>query len=428
MNKLIDFLSMAEPNVRYVVIGSVLLTASSAVIGCFAFLRKRSLAGDAIAHSILPGICLSFLLAGTKNPLLLLAGAFATGWISLYLVTYITSKSKIKEDSAIGIILSVFFAIGILILTIIQHSGNVNQAGLDSFLFGKAAAIMEEDLYVFGITAVILISTVFVFFKELTLLSFDRNYAQSIGQPIVLLEFLLSSMTVMAVVVGIQAVGVVLMAAMLITPAATARYWTNSLPLMIFLAGLFGSFSGLAGAYVSYISPAMPTGPWVVTIISVIAMLTFFLAPGKGILAKLIQQRENSRKILGENILKALFQLGETHQNHHRSWSREEIQEKRMMDPGQLAAGLKILKSEGYLKEKAGKYCFTKEGLLKGKRTTRLHRLWELYLVQYLKIAPDHVHDDAESIEHVITPEIESILAEQLGDPDVDPHEEKIPR
>ena len=218
-----EFFSFSDPSIVSVVVGAILLTASSAVVGTFTFLKKKALVGDAVAHSVLPGICLAFILSGTKNPIWMILGAFLTGWISLVIIDHITTKSKIKEDTAIALILSVFFGIGILMLTNIQHSGNPAQTGLDSFLFGKAAALVGQDLIVFGIVAVILIITVALFFKELKLIAFDSNYAKALGLPVKALDLLLTSLTVLAVVTGIQAVGVVLMAAMLITPAAAAR-------------------------------------------------------------------------------------------------------------------------------------------------------------------------------------------------------------
>ena len=283
MNSLVEFFSFSNPNIRYVVLGSILLTGSSAIVGTFTFLKKKALVGDAVAHAVLPGVCLAFILSGTKNPIFLIIGAFVTGWLSLLAIDIISSQTKIKEDTAIGLILSVFFGVGILLLTVIQHSGNAAQSGLDHFLFGKAAAMIGYDLWVFSIVAVLLLSTVSLFFKELTLLAFDPKYAQVIGLPIRALELLLTTLTVLAVVVGIQAVGVVLMAAILITPAAAARFWTDNIKKMVWLAAAFGAVSGLTGAYISFIAPSMPTGPWIVMVISGIAFFSFFFALEKGL-------------------------------------------------------------------------------------------------------------------------------------------------
>ncbi|RDV13918.1 zinc ABC transporter permease [Pontibacter diazotrophicus] len=427
MEAFLEFFSFADANVRYVTIGSVLLAASSAVVGCFTYLRKRALVGDAVAHAVLPGVCLAFILSGTKNPFILLIGAFITGWLSLICIDFITSRSRIKEDTAIGLVLSVFFGIGILLLTAIQHSGNAAQSGLDKFLFGKAASLVGEDLIAFSVVAVVLLVSTIVFYKELTLLCFDQAYARTIGFPVRALELLLTTLTVFAVVVGIQAVGVVLMAAMLITPAAAARFWTDRLPVMLVLAALMGAFSGIAGAFVSYTAPAMPTGPWIVLIISMIAILSFALAPGKGWVARIIRQRRNRTLVLEENLLKLLYHLGEQKQAYTATHSLHDLLQRRAIPEKQAKAGLHKLRSQGYVTKSREGWQLTTQGQRRGQRVVRLHRLWELYLTQYLHLASDHVHEDAETIEHIITPELEQKLMEELSFPVLDPHSSRIP-
>lgn len=427
MQDFIEFFSFTDANIRYVTLGSVLLAASSAVVGCFTLLRKRALVGDAVAHAVLPGVCLAFILSGTKNPFILLIGAFVTGWLSLVVIDYITSRSRIKEDTAIGLVLSVFFGIGILLLTAIQQTGNAAQSGLDKFLFGSAASLIGEDLIAFGVVAVLLLVAVVLFFKELTLLCFDQAYARTIGFPVRGLELLLTTLTVFAVVVGIQAVGVVLMAAMLITPAAAARFWTENLKVMLVLAALIGAFSGIAGAFVSYTAPSMPTGPWIVLIVSMIAILSFALAPGRGWIARILRQRRNKTRILEENLLKLLYQLGELRQDYDSARSLEELLERRNIPRKEAIRGLQKLKRQGYLQKEDKRWLLTPEGEKRGRRVVRLHRLWELYLTQYLNLASDHVHEDAETIEHIITPELEQRLIEELNYPDLDPHSARIP-
>lgn len=427
METLKTFFAFNDPSIVSVVLGSVLLTASSAVVGTFTFLKKKALVGDAVAHAVLPGICLAFLLAGNKNPIFLVLGAFITGWLSLVIMDFITKHSKIKEDTAIALILSVFFGIGILMLTYIQQTGNAAQTGLQSFLFGKAAALVGKDLIVFGTVAVALIVTVIIFYKELKLIAFDENFASTMGLPVNGINLLLTTLTVLAVVTGIQAVGVVLMAAILITPAAAARFWTNDILKMIFIAAGLGALSGITGAYISYTAPTMPTGPWIVMVISAIAILSFFVAPHRGIIARSLQQRQLQRLIMDENLLKELYHIGEKDNNNFAERSIEELIAERYFPIGLLKASLQRLRRKGLVEKKNGKWKFTKEGWYKGKRMVRLHRLWELYLSTYLKIAPDHVHEDAETIEHVITPELEIELEKMLQFPDKDPHDTKIP-
>ena len=427
MDSFLEFFSFSDPNIRYVALGSILLTASSAIVGTFTFLKKKALVGDAVAHSILPGVCLGFLLAGTKNPAYLIIGAFTTGWISLVLIDFIIRKSRIKEDTAIGLILSVFFGLGILLLTVIQHSGNAAQSGLENFLFGKAASLVGQDLVIFAIIGLTLILSVTFMFKEFTIISFDKELAQTLGLPVNTIELVLTTLTVLAVVIGIQAVGVVLMAAILITPAAAARFWTHRVKTMVILSAIFGGVSGLAGAYISFVAPAMPTGPWIVVVISTIALFSFFLAPKKGIVYKLWTQYKIRMKMNDENILKALYQIGEKEESFMAARTQSEILQARPFEPSQLSQGLNRLRTQGFLSQKDARWTFTAEGRDKGQRVVRLHRLWELYLTEYLRIAPDHVHEDADSIEHIITPELEQKLEKLLKYPELDPHRSKIP-
>lgn len=428
MDALIDFFSLREPNVRVVLLGTLLFSSSSAAIGCFTLLRKRSLIGDAIAHSVLPGLCLAFMLFNTKNLLVLIGGAAVTGWLSIYAIDYITAHSKIKADAAIGIVLSVFFGTGILLLTSIQNSGNASQSGLDSFLFGSAASILREDVMGFALVSVILFGGLAIFYKEFKLISFDRDYAVSIGLPVRRLETVLATLTVLAICVGIQAVGVVLMAALLITPAAAARFLTNRLSVMIALAATFSMVSGVAGTFISYTSPQMPTGPWIVLSATAIAIFAMLFAPENGTISHWLQQRKNRKKILLENILKLFFHLGEQDEQPMKSRFKQELLARREIDKKDLNRGLTALTKDGLLDQRKNMWSLTDEGFKQAARIARIHRLWELYLTKYLRIAEDHVHEDAEAIEHVITPELEAKLEELLDFPTTDPHGKHISR
>jgi manganese/zinc/iron transport system permease protein len=427
LNNTFQFLSFSDPNVLFVVLGTMILGASAAIVGCFSFLRKRALVGDAIAHSILPGVCLAFMVSGSKNPLYLIIGAFITGWLSLLLIDAITRTTKLKSDTAIGIILSVFFGVGILLLTSIQHSGNASQAGLDKFLFGKAASLTKDDVYIFGTIALILIAVVILFYKEFKLISFNPDYAKVIGLPVQFLEFMLATITVLAVAVGIQAVGVVLMAALLITPASGARFWTDKLSVMILIATAFGAISGFLGSYISYIAPSMPTGPWIVMCLSMLTIGSIWFAPRTGMLAKFRVQKENQRKILIENVLKLFYHLGEKDGIFKKQRSTSVLLASRDLRIKELNRGLHLLKKEHWLRKKGDNWLITQSGLNEAKRIIKLHRLWEMYLNQRLKLEPDHVHNDAEAIEHIITPELEKQLEKELNYPTKDPHESVIP-
>lgn len=428
MKEFIDFFSFSDPNVRLVVLGSVLLGAGAAIVGCFTFLRKRALIGDAVAHAILPGVCVAFMLSGEKNPLILMAGAVVSGWLSLAVMDYLDNHTKLKTDTAIALALSVFFGLGILLLTAIQHSGSANQAGLDKFLFGKAASMTRADVIVFSTTAGILLVVVLLFFKEFKVVSFDPDYARAIGLPVRFIEYVLATITVLAVAAGIQAVGVVLMAALLITPASAARFWSDNMRVMILLAAAFGIISAVFGSYISYIAPAMPTGPWIVVLLSGIALASVFLAPGRGIIARLLLQYNNRRKMLEENILKTFYLMGEANSDFRHPRQEEELKQWRAFGTDRLQRGLGRLRRRGWLHRTGShQWQLSEPGLEESRRIVRLHRLWELFLNKRLKLAADHVHNGAEAIEHILTPEVEAQLKIELGAPLRDPHDSKIP-
>ncbi len=429
MGDFLDFFSFKDPNIRYVVFGSVLLAASSAMVGCFTLLKKKALVGDAVAHSVLPGVCMAFLFSSSKNNYFLIIGAFITGWLSLLAIDYLTANTKLKKDAAIALVLSVFFGIGIVFLTYIQQSGEGAQSGLDSFIFGKAATLVGPDLLVFSVLGLVLIITIALFFKEFTLIAFDEPFAQSVGMPTRKLDLLLTTLTVLAVVTGITAVGVVLMAAMLITPAAAARYWTDNLRIMVVLAALFGAIAGISGAYISYTAPSMPTGPWMVVVSSAIAFFSFFFAPEKGIVAKRLRLGRIRRNFLEENLLKLFYHLGESTGKLFEPRTVEDLQARRdLARKSSLKRSLFRMQFKGFLRRHSAGWVLTEPGMLRAARVVKLHRLWELYLTQHLGLAADHVHDDAETIEHIITPELEQELESILQYPETDPHDQSIPR
>ncbi|MCG7410445.1 metal ABC transporter permease [Paenibacillus sp. ACRRX] len=291
---------LADPNTQWILVGCMLLGLMSGIIGSFAYLRKQSLVGDTLAHAALPGICIAFMLTGVKSLPLFFLGALVAGLIATFSMTVITRYSRIKADAAMGIVLSVFFGIGIVLLTQIQHSSYGNQSGLDKFLFGQAASMIQSDVYtMIGVSAVIIIACSLLF-KEFKLLSFDPGFARGLGFPIGVLEQMLMFFTVIAVVVGIQAVGVVLVAALLITPAVSARYWTDRLGLMVSLSGIFGAVSGVIGTLISTTTSNLPTGPLSVLAATTVFVFSVLFAPRRGVCAKVIRRIRTNRTIREE--------------------------------------------------------------------------------------------------------------------------------
>lgn len=403
---ILKFFTLTDPNIRYVVLGTILLTSSAAVVGTFALLKKKALLGDATAHAVFPGICLAFMITGAKHPIYVTIGAFVTGWIALLLIDTLTKYSKIKEDIATTLLLSVTFGFGSLLLSIIQNSANAAQIGLNNYLFGKAAALLSEDLFVLGILSIVILLVVISFFKEFSLIAFDKSFATSLHLPVTLLEFIFTSLIVLAIVIGIRAVGIVLMAAMLITPAAAARFWTDRLTTMIILSASFGAIAGLLGSFISYTLPGMPTGPWIVLVASTIAYISFLFAPHKGLIAKKLRHYCHQQKILSENILKLFYEIGEQKGDFFDMSNLNELLAHRPMPLAKLRQGLRMLARHSLVYHKDGKWRLTGAGKNEGERITQQHRLWELYLVKYLQEKPIATHENAELIEHVLTPEM----------------------
>ncbi|MBO9345736.1 MAG: metal ABC transporter permease [Chloroflexi bacterium] len=274
---------LSDYTARNVALGSGLLGVISGVLGCFAVLRRQGLLGDVLAHAALPGICLAYLLTNSKSSLVLLLGAAIAGWLAALALLQIVQQARLGEDSALGIVLSTFFAVGITLLTFLTKRGDAQGAGLDRFLFGQAAALIEEDVFVIAVLAAIAIGATALFYKEFKLLTFDALFARSIGLPTQALSVLLTSLVVVAIVIGLQTVGVVLMAAMLIGPAVAARQWTNRLGIMIVLAALFGAAAGLAGALLSLSAENIPTGPVTILSLTLIVVLSLLFAPARGL-------------------------------------------------------------------------------------------------------------------------------------------------
>ena len=291
-----DFFSIffgifTDYTLRYVALGSAILGITSGALGCFTVLRKQSLFGDALSHAALPGIGVAYLFAGTKDSLLLMLGAAVFAWFGGIVTLAITNTTRIKQDAALGITLSVFFGLGVVLLTYLQSTGGASQGGLDRFLFGQAAALIESDVINLGILAAGCFVVLIIFFKEFKIATFDSAFGQSLGFPTKYLGALLTSVIVVAVVIGLHTVGVVLMVAMLIAPAAAARQWVSSLTGMLILSAIFGGTSGIIGSMISSTTEGMSTGPVIVITITAILGISLLFSPKQGYLFQHFQKK-----------------------------------------------------------------------------------------------------------------------------------------
>ncbi|PIR55481.1 hypothetical protein COU74_00905 [Candidatus Peregrinibacteria bacterium CG10_big_fil_rev_8_21_14_0_10_36_19] len=395
-------------NSVYVMIGSIALGAMCGMLGVFGVLRKQGLLGDALAHAALPGIAIAFLIMGERILAGLLLGALVSGLLGAFCIQYLVKATKIKMDSAMAAVLSVFFGFGIVLLTFIQRLPSASKAGLDTFLFGQAAALLKIDVILMSSIFLFTLLVVFIFWKELKMFIFDSSFAAVLGFRSRFFEILFMTIYVLAILVSLQAVGVVLTAAMFITPAAAALLWTKRLLSAVVLSVVFGSISSASGAYVSIVAEGMPTGPVIVMAASVIFLFSFMFASRGGIVWKAIERYKYSKKVNLENLLAKLYRDTESGVN---KWQRSDIS----------LIMLWRLRSNGYINS-GNEITLTKKGLVSGFKVVQKHRLWETYLVERMNFSHDHVHRDAEIMEHLLTDDVVEKINSILGNPKVDPH------
>lgn len=312
-------LIMTDYTLRIVSLGSIFLGVISGVLGSFAVIRKQSLLGDAVSHSALPGIALAFIITQTKRTEVLLLGALISGLLSTFLILYIIKYSRIKFDSALALVLSVFFGTGVVLLTYIQKIPKANQAGLDKFIFGQASTLLKRDVSMMGILGIILIALVIIFWKEFQIVSFDADYAESLGFSTNKITILLFAMIVTAIIIGLQTVGVILMSAMLTAPAVAARQWTDKLSVMIILSAIFGAISGVVGTILSSVISKLPTGPTIVIVVSTIVIISLTFAPKRGLVWRYIRDRKNQKEINEDQVLMNLYHLARNHDDINHS-------------------------------------------------------------------------------------------------------------
>lgn len=357
---LVDLFS--DYTLRTVALGSAALGTVSGALGTFAVLRKQSLLGDAISHAALPGIALAFLLTGSKAPLVLVLGAAFAGWLGTLLVMAVVGTTRLKEDTALGIVLSVFFGVGLVLLTYIQKLPDAGQAGLDRFLFGQAATMLERDVVVIAGLGSLALVIAAIFWKEFKVLSFDRDFGATVGLPMRTVDIILTSVLVISIVIGLQTVGVVLMSAMVVAPAAAARQWTDRTGTMFILAGLFGALAGVSGAVFSSTAARLPTGPTIVLCMSAIVLISLTLAPNRGLIWNGVRRARARRTIRAEAVLRDLEALAAQHGTSEHGHSMAALDAMRL-GHGSVRKSLKKLEERGSARQLAnGDWTLTDRG------------------------------------------------------------------
>lgn len=350
---------------RTVALGSAALGIVSGALGSFAVLRRRALLGDAVSHAALPGIALAYMIVGSKAPLVLMLGAAIAGWIGTLFIMAVVRNTRLKDDTALGLVLSVFFGVGLVLLTFLQKRPDAAQAGLDTFLFGQAATLLAADVVTMAVLGGIVLLLTGVFWKEFKLLTFNPEFAGSLGFPVRVLDILLTSLLVMAIVIGLQTVGVVLMSAMVVAPASAARQWTDKLGVMVVLSAVFGALAGVTGALISSSMQKMPTGPTIVLCISAIVVVSILVAPNRGLLWAKVRQVRNRRRLQSDKLLTDLYALALQHEDP--TQHTHNIAALNAMNPeyGDVGRTLHVLEERNLVKQsdEPGEWSITESGL-----------------------------------------------------------------
>jgi manganese/zinc/iron transport system permease protein len=355
---------------RTVALGSALLGIVSGALGCYAVLRKQSLLGDAMSHAALPGVVVAFLLTRSKEPLVLILGALVAGWVGTLALLAITRTTRLKDDSALGLVLSVFFGFGLMLLTFVQKLPDASQAGLDKFLFGQAATLLQSDVIVMAGIGGLILLLVGVFWKEFKLLSFDPGFGASLGFPMRWLDVLLTTLLVAAIVVGLQTVGVVLMSAMVVAPAVAARQWTDRLSVMVVLAAFIGALAGVSGAIISSTGAGLSTGPTIVLSASLLVLLSLLFAPERGLVSSWLRHQRNRRRLRVEAVLANLHVLAEQHADQQHGHSTEVIRAM-MSYTGGVNRTLHELEGRGLVRQSApNEWSLTESGVDEAERVS----------------------------------------------------------
>ena len=449
-------LLLRDFNTRLVVLGTAMLGAAAGVVGSFTLLRKRALMGDALAHATLPGIALAFILtvafgSDVKNLAVLLAGATVTGALGVGAILFLRGQTRLKEDTALGIVLSVFFGGGVALLKIVEQLGSGGAAGLEGFIYGKAASLVSRDVVVIAAVGAAAVGACALLFKEFKLLCFDAAYARTQGWPTLALDVAMMALVTAVTVVGLQAVGLILVIALLIIPAAAARFWTESLGRMAFIAAGVGAASGAAGALASAAAADLPSGATIVLVAAGLFLLSMLFGPARGVVPRALRRRRLDRRVARHHLLRAVYEhlerarpAGFSRQSdrplkradrrresggaHEEDFWRErtdavlvtDLLRARSWSPKMLARIARRAARADLVDLDAGRLRLTSRGEAEARRVVRNHRLWELYLIEHADVAPSHVDRAADAIEHVLDPALVDSLERLLRQRDAD--------
>ncbi len=401
-------------NTLLVLLGTSLLGAASGIIGSYAVLRRRSLVGDAVAHAALPGVAAAFLVLRERDFAWLLAGALASGLLGSTCVSWLQRHTRIKADAAIGIVLSVFYGAGIALSGIAQNDPTGRQAGLDSFLLGKTAGMVSQDLVFIALVGANIVAITLLLYKEFKLLSFDAAFASVQGFPVLALDALMMALLVAAVVIGLPAVGVVLMASLIILPGVSARFWTERLGHMLILAGIFGLVTGAAGTAASAHWSEFPAGAMIVLTGGAIFSVSMLVAPRRGVISRAISFASMRSRVARQNLLRTLYELSGPNPVALPAIPLDRVLTARSWSERHVHHEIAIAIRRRQVELSDGSVRLTPSGLADAAAVAKSRRLWELFLTRYADVAGDYADRDTTQLEQALPPslveELESML------------------
>lgn len=384
-------------NAALVTLGATLLGFAAGMAGSFLVLRKRALVSDAVAHATLPGIALAFLvmvaLGGEGRSLTgLLIGAGLSALAGLVAVNWIARRTRLAEDAAIGAVLSVFFGLGVVLLTVIQSLDRGRQAGLEDFLLGATAGMLFHDAVLIALGGGAVMAVVALLRRPMTLVAFDPGHAQAMGLPVARIDLAMMGVVMAITVIGLTLVGLILIVALLIIPPVTARFWTDRVGPLLWIAGLIGGAAGYLGAALSASAPDLPTGPIIVLIAAGLFSLSLLIAPRRGVVATLLARRRFQHRVHRRQGLLALARAEPIH------------------DP----LTLRILRHAGAIRPDG---VATDKGRALAAKCLRDERRWEVVRKIHQDSAPAGRHDGLTPIEAVFTQDQIADLDARLGPP-----------
>ena len=417
-----------------IVVGAV-VNVACAILGCYLVLRRMSLLGDAISHAVLPGLIIAFILSGRVSLGAMFLGAIAAGLLTTFLTETVHRRGGVPADASMGVVFSALFALGVVLIK--RYTGGAVDLDADCVFNGMLVLVGTQggsvvDIAGFelprpfvSIAPVLLLNILFVvvLWKELKVTSFDPPLATSMGIRAGVMHYALMAMVALTTTASFEAVGSILVIAMLIVPAATAHLLTDRFGLMIGIAAALGAAASVIGYHAAYIWDVNPAGTMAVAS-GILYLLAVFLSPRYGVFGTLLRNLQVSLQILREDFLAMLYRL-------------EEASIPRLLGPREAVAalgggwvvrvGLRQLLRSRRIAHTAEGLQLTEKGRSQARQMVRSHRLWEAYLVERLGLPIDHVHEPAERMEHFIGQELRERIAADLGESKQDPHGRSIP-